>query len=168
MNSRIISARIYALAIVVPSAWILHGFVHGLLVATVAAIASWPLYARFAARLPGRLPRSTAPALFASLMTVFVLAPMLFAIWALIGEAETVVREILVADVRGIAAPTWLVELPLLGPWAAARWQRELAHPTAGGSERSPLSHVGCPRRVASQLRHSPFGVQSGAGVVAG
>jgi predicted PurR-regulated permease PerM len=131
MNIRIISARIYALGIVVLSAWVLHGFAQGLLAASVAAIASWPLYVRFAARLPKRMPRSTAPMLFTSLVTVFVLAPMLFAIWALLGEAQTAVREILVADAQGIAAPTWLVNLPLLGPWAAARWQSDVAHPGA-------------------------------------
>jgi hypothetical protein len=35
MNIRIISARIYALGIVVLSAWVLHGFVQGLLAASV-------------------------------------------------------------------------------------------------------------------------------------
>jgi len=101
------------------------------LAACVTAIASWPLYTRFAAGLAWRLRRSTTALIFTSVLTVFVLAPFMFACGALVTEAHVLLLEIAAADKRGIAAPSWLENLPLIGPWAAARWQNQLAYPGA-------------------------------------
>ena len=131
MNSRITPARIYATLIVVATAWVMHGFVQSLLAAAVTAIASWPLYERFTKRLPASMRGSPAAALFTVAIAVFALAPMLFAAWALLSEAQAVVRELVAADGQGIAVPSWLTDVPLVGAWAAARWQSELAHPGA-------------------------------------
>jgi len=131
MNSRITPARIYAAIIVVATAWVVHGFAQSVLAAAVAAIASWPLYERFTARLPRSARGAPGAALFTVVLTVFVLGPMLFAAWALLSEAQAAVRELVAADGQGIAAPSWLLDVPLLGPWAAARWQSDLAHPGA-------------------------------------
>lgn len=117
--------------IVVLTAWILHGFIESLLAACVTAIASWPLYRQFAARLPGRMARSATPVLFTSVMTAFVLAPLMFAFGALLTEAHALALEIATADRTGIAVPGWLENVPLAGPWLAARWESELAHPGA-------------------------------------
>ena len=119
----------YGALIVVLTAWILHGFIESLLAACVTAIASWPLYRQFAARLPGRMARSATPVLFTSVMTVFVLAPLMFAFGALLTEAHALALEIATADRTGIAVPGWLENVPLAGPWLAARWESELAHP---------------------------------------
>jgi predicted PurR-regulated permease PerM len=117
--------------IIVLAAWVLHSFVQAGLAACVTAIASWPLYRLFASRLPRRLGRSASALLFTCLMTVFVLAPMMFAFGALLTEARTLLLEIATADKLGIAAPPWLDSLPVVGPWVASRWQSEFAHPGA-------------------------------------
>ena len=52
MKAKLAPGSLYAALIIALSAWILHGFVEALLAACVTAIASWPLYRRFAARLP--------------------------------------------------------------------------------------------------------------------
>lgn len=121
----------YGALIVVLTAWILHGFLEPLLAACVTAIASWPLYRRFAARLPGRMARSATPVLFTSVMAVFVLAPLVFALGALLAEAHALALEIATADRTGIALPDWLENVPLAGLWLAARWEGALAHPGA-------------------------------------
>ena len=118
----------YGALIVVLTAWILHGFIESLLAACVTAIASWPLYRQFAARLPGRMARSATPVLFTFVMTVFVLAPLMFAVGALLAEVHALALEIATADRTGIAVPDWLENVPLAGPWLA-RWGSELAHP---------------------------------------
>jgi len=128
MNVKITGGRIYGALIVALSAWILHSFLLPLLVACVTAIASWPLYRRFVARLPRRMPPSATSLIFTSLMTVFVLAPLMF---ALLVEAQALLLEIAAADKKGIAVPQWVENVPLVGPWLAARWQSELAHPGA-------------------------------------
>ena len=131
MNVKITGGRIYGALIVAASAWILHSFFLPLLVACVTAIASWPLYRQFVARLARRMPPSATSLIFTSLMTVFVLAPLMFALGALLVEAQALLLEIAAADKKGIAVPYWVENVPLVGPWVAARWQSELAHPGA-------------------------------------
>jgi predicted PurR-regulated permease PerM len=121
----------YGAVIVALSVWVLHSFLHALLVACVTAIASWPLYRRFAARLPRRMPRSATSLIFTCVMTIFVLAPLMIGFGALITEAHAMFLEIAAADKKGIAVPHGLENLPLVGRWLAARWQSELAHPEA-------------------------------------
>ena len=131
MNVKIPGERFYGALIVALSAWILHSFFLPLLVGCVTAIASWPLYRQFAARLPRRVPPSATSLIFTSLMTVFVLAPLMFALGALLVEAQALLLEIAAADKNGIAVPHWVENVPLVGPWIVARWQSELAHPGA-------------------------------------
>jgi predicted PurR-regulated permease PerM len=69
----------YATLIIVLSVWILHSFLQALLAACVTAIASWPLYTRFVARLPPRMRRSANALIFTLAITVFVLTPLMFA-----------------------------------------------------------------------------------------
>src|SRR4029450_6796436 len=113
----------YGTLIVVLSVWILHSFLQALLAACVTAIASWPLYKRFAARLPSRIGRSAKSLIFTLAMTVFVLTPLMFAFGALLIETRTLLLEIAAADKMGIAAPQWLESAPLIGPWLGARGQ---------------------------------------------
>jgi len=120
-----------AALIAILCAWILHNFLQALLAACVTAIASWPLYRRFAAGVPWRFTRSTTALIFTCLMTMFVLVPIVFAFGALATQTHALLVEIAAADKRGIAAPGWLETLPLIGPWAAARWQDQLARPGA-------------------------------------
>ena len=121
----------YAALIVVLAAWILHSFLQAILAACVTAIASWPLYTRFAARLPRRIGRRSSALIFTLAMTAFVLAPLLFALGALITEAHALLLEIAAADAKGIVVPQGLENAPLIGPWLAARWQSQLTSPGA-------------------------------------
>jgi predicted PurR-regulated permease PerM len=121
----------YGGLIVALSAWILHSFLQAMLAACVTAIASWPLYTRFGACLPRRIGRSAKSLFFTLAMTVFVLAPLMFAFGALLNEAHALLLEIAAADKMGIAAPQWLENAPLVGPWLATRWQSQLASPGA-------------------------------------
>ena len=131
MQAKVTAGWFYAALILILSAWVLHSFLHALLAACVAAIASWPLYRQFTAHLPWRITRSAAALIFTSLITVFVLAPLMFAVGALLTEAHALLLEIAAADEKGIGVPHWLANVPLAGPWLAAHWQSELAHPGA-------------------------------------
>jgi len=131
MNIKITGGWFYGALIVALSAWILQSFLLPLLVACVTAIASWPLYRRLVARLPRRTPPSATSLIFTCIMTVFVLAPLMFALGALLAEAKALLLEIAAADKTGIAVPQWVENVPLIGGWVAARWQSELAHPGA-------------------------------------
>lgn len=131
MNIKLIPGWFYAGLIIALSAWILHSFLQALLAACVTAIATWPLYRRFAAHVPRRAGGSATSLMFTLVMTVFVLAPLVFAFGALLTEAQALILEIAAADKAGIAVPHGLENLPLIGPWMASRWQHELAYPGA-------------------------------------
>lgn len=131
MNLKLTPARLIAAAIVALSVWIVHGFVEALLAACVTAVASWPLYAGFRARLPRSVGKSAGAAIFTGAITVFVLAPMAFACWALLSQAHALLLGLAAADSQGLAVPDWLASAPVLGPWLAERWQSQLAHPGA-------------------------------------
>jgi predicted PurR-regulated permease PerM len=128
MNIKLTAGWFYGALIVALSVWILHSFFTALLAACVTAVASWPLYTRFARRMPRSMPRSTVSLAFTVAMAVFVLAPLMFAFGAMLTEANTMILELAAADKSGIGVPPWLEHVPLAGPWMASRWQRALAH----------------------------------------
>jgi predicted PurR-regulated permease PerM len=113
--------------LVLLSAWMLHSFLEPLLAACVIAIASWPVYERFAARLPRRVTRGAASLMFTCVITVFVLGPLILAFAALLSESQALLRDLALADERGVPVPQWLANMPLGGPWLAAWWEHRLA-----------------------------------------
>ena len=131
MKNKLAAGWAYGALIVLLALWTLHGFVEALLAACVTAVATWPLYGRFAGSMPARMRESGAPLAFTTLMALFVIAPMLFAFGALVAEGHALLLELAAADRKGIAVPGWLEHLPLAGPWLVERWQAELAHPGA-------------------------------------
>jgi predicted PurR-regulated permease PerM len=122
MNSRITPGRLLAAAIVALSLWIVHGYLQALIAASVLAVASWPLYAGFRARLPRRVGATAAAAVFTCAMTVFVLAPGVFAAWALLHEGQVLAVRMTALDPRGLVVPAWLANAPVLGPSLLAGW----------------------------------------------
>ena len=131
MNVRISTGWFYAALIIALSIMILRSFLPSLVIACVTAVASWPLYERFAIPVRPRIGRGATSFAFTVLMTVFVLAPMMFAVGALLIEANVLLRDIAVADQNGIPPPHWFANLPLAGHWLAERWQLELSQPGA-------------------------------------
>jgi len=129
--NRLPPGSLCAALIIALSLWILHGFLQALLAACVTAVASWPLYVRFGTRLAWRMRPGAKALIFTLLMTVFVMAPLLFASGALLTEASALLGQLAVADRRGIAPPEWLQHVPMIGRWLVSRWQLELAYPGA-------------------------------------
>jgi predicted PurR-regulated permease PerM len=134
MNVRISAGWFYGALIIALSILVLLSFLPSLVIACVTAVASWPLYERFAIPARPRIGRSATSFAFTVLMTVFVLAPMMFAIGALLIEANVLLRDIAAADQNGIPPPHWLANLPLAGHWLAERWQLGLSQPGAFAS----------------------------------
>jgi predicted PurR-regulated permease PerM len=116
--------------IIVLSVWVLHNFLQALLAASVAAIASWPLYRRFMASLPRRIAPTSGSLIFTLMIALFVLAPLMFAFGALLTEAHALLQAIAAAGEKGIAVPRWLQDVPLARLWVDL-WESKLAHPGA-------------------------------------
>jgi len=114
--------------------WTLRGFFVPLTWAGIIALSSWPLYRRFAARLPARFASHVTPLLFTALMTLLVLGPFVFAVAAVAGQVQGWSQTIVVADKQGLAPPDWLTDFPFAGAWLEDQWRRILARP--GGVSR--------------------------------
>lgn len=131
MNITLKARWLYAALIVALSLWIVHSFIEPVLAACVTAIASWPLYKQFRDRVSPRIGQGAKALIFTLIMCVFVLAPMMFAVGALLSEAYVLLSQIAAADAIGITAPGWLEDLPVVGRWIEARWRSEFARPGA-------------------------------------
>jgi len=127
MKLKLNAAWLYGALVVLLSVWVLHGFFESVLAACVIAIASWPLYERFTARLPRRVTRGAVSLMFTCVITVFAVGPLLFAGAALLMQTQSLLQDVARADATGLAVPGWLVNVPLGGPWLAARWEDHLA-----------------------------------------
>src|SRR5262245_49321692 len=104
--------------------WMLWRFLPALAWAGVLAIATWPLRERLIGLGMGRS--------FAAMLLTAAVALALVVPFALLGV--TIAREavVLVQAVRdwresGIAAPDWLMQLPMIGAYASSWWRDHLA-----------------------------------------
>lgn len=122
--------RLLAALLLAIAAWVLHGFVEALLAAAITAVASWPVYAAFRARLP-RLGRHAAATLFTVGITLFLLAPLVFAAWALLTEAQGLLRSLglpagLSAGAEFDAGGAWRLLKQHAEPGALMGWAQAL------------------------------------------
>lgn len=131
MTAKLTAPRLFAAAVIVLSAWIVHDFAEALVAACVTAIASWPLYTRYMASVPRCLANRAGSVIFTGAITVFVLAPMVFACVALLGQAHSLLRDIAAAGGHGLAVPRWLASLPVARPWLSTRGQLQPASSNA-------------------------------------
>jgi predicted PurR-regulated permease PerM len=122
MNFKLTPGLALAASVVLLAGWIVHGFIDALLAASVTAVATWPLYERFRARVPARIGPAASAAMFTLGITVLVLAPLVLAGAALLSEARELLLNLLAADSRGTPAPAWLAGMPVLGTWLAEHW----------------------------------------------
>jgi predicted PurR-regulated permease PerM len=129
LNLDFSARRLWAASLLLLSAWIIHGFLLPLVWASVIAVATWPMYRRFAARMPAFLASTVTPLLFTMLVSAFVLAPMVFAFGVVAIHAHALLGRLAQADKIGFAAPIWLESLPLVGARLAERWQSFLGTP---------------------------------------
>lgn len=124
---------------------ILWSFVAPLAWASVIALASWPLYRRFAARFPRRFAASLTPLLFTVFVSLSVLGPMVFALGAVVAQAQTWAQELAVANREGLPPPARLEDVPVIGAWLMDQWHAILGTP---GGVALWLQHADAPSLV--------------------
>ena len=124
--------RILTLFVVLTALWVVRGFLPPLAWAVVLAIAEWPLHCRLHRWLPGR------PALVALLLTLgtalLVILPLSLVAVSLAQESQAAIAWLQGVQQHGMAAPSWLAGLPLVGGKASEAWQQHLGSPQAASS----------------------------------
>lgn len=127
-SARIVLAVLFAAA----ALWLLWDFLPALAWAAVFAIATWPLYWRFAALLPSRRREGELPPLiFTLLIALIFILPVAAAAIEAGREAVAVARWAIEATRTGLPVPARLAELPLIGGYASEWWQANLSEPAA-------------------------------------
>ena len=94
---------------------ILWSFLKVLLWAAIIAVATWPIYRRFARHMPSSMASNVTPLLFTVLVALVVLGPPVFAFGTLAAHARAWVDTVL-ADSNEFVAPAWLSTVPVVGP----------------------------------------------------
>ena len=119
-------------AVLLLAAWVAWEFIVPLAWAGVLAITEWPLYRRLLRRYPNH-PAWLATG-FALATAMIVLVPLSIAGMALAQESQAALDWLKHAQQSGIAAPSWLAALPLVGARAATYWQQHLGSPKAANT----------------------------------
>ena len=101
---------------------ILWGFLKVLLWAAIIAVATWPIYRRFAHRMPSSMSSNVTPLLFTVLVALVVLGPPSFAFATLASHAQSWVGTMPV-DSNDFVTPAWLSTIPTVGPKLVALFQ---------------------------------------------
>ncbi|MBI5451787.1 MAG: AI-2E family transporter [Gammaproteobacteria bacterium] len=118
-----------SLALLLAAAWLLHGFIPALLWAVVIVIATWPLRQRLADR--SGFGATALATVMTALVTAVFFVPIIYALVNVAAEAGNVAHWITAVQQTGIAVPSWLANIPLLGSPATNWWQQNLADPAA-------------------------------------
>ena len=126
------------LFIIALACWMAWEFLTPLAWAAVIAIAEWPLYRRVLKRFPQR--RGLVAAGFALVTALFVIGPLSLAAVTLAQESQAAMEWLQHAQQTGIAMPTWLPSVPLIGTRASAYWQQHVGNPQAANALLGTLS----------------------------
>ena len=120
------------------AAWIAYDFLAPLAWAAVLAMAEWPLYSRALDRWPDR------PALLASgfafATALIVLIPLSLAGVSLAQESQMALDWLKQVQATGIAVPSWVPGIPLVGLRLQTYWQQHLGTPQAANDLLGSLS----------------------------
>ena len=147
--ARVVARTALTIILIVLAAWIAFDFLPALGWAVVLAIATWPLYVRFARLMPDRRSPVIAPLTFTVLTGMLLFVPAALAIHGMARESVTQLRE------TGIAVPDWVAHLPVAGEHAVNWWRINLSDPQAASAWfPDGESAAGWMKAIGGQLLH--------------
>jgi predicted PurR-regulated permease PerM len=144
-----IARIVLAIALVGLGAWILHRFLAALAWAGVLAIALWPLYRRFAQRLPGDKARILAPLLVTLSLGIIFTLPFVYVAIEGAREIRIIVEFLGEAQHNGVPVPEWVPHLPVVGRAVEEWWRANLSDPNGAQELLGRLN----PRSLAASAR---------------
>ena len=112
--------------------WLARDFLAPIGWAVVVAIATWPLYTRFASRFRHR--RRLAPLLFTLMVGIILLLPIFLTINEITQDSDTIAQWFRNLHENGLAVPPWLADIPFASEAATRWWQTNLSDPNSVSS----------------------------------
>jgi predicted PurR-regulated permease PerM len=140
---------VVATGFVLVGLWILHDFLPALAWAVVLSLALWPLYQRLLAVLPRGSGKIAAPLLLTLAVGVVFVTPLVLLGIAIAHETHFFVEFVINARHNGVAMPSWIAELPIIGPPVADWWRTNLTDPIMA---EALFGHIN-PRMIAESAR---------------
>lgn len=147
--------RLLVALITLASLWVARSFLLELAWAATLAVALWPLYRRALDRRTKKGPPILIPLGFTLATGLVVMLPIAMVAVEAVSDSEAALQWLTQAQRTGIAAPSWLGQLPMVGPSVAAWWQAHLASPGGSGSLLGALDTqfaAGWTRTIASEV----------------
>jgi predicted PurR-regulated permease PerM len=120
--ARVTLAVLFIAILIGTSLWILRPFLPAVIWAATLVIATWPIMRRAQAHLWNS--RALAVTLMTFVLLVVFVVPLWLAIGTIVANSGRIVSWAgSVASLGVPPPPSWLGDLPLVGPWAAQVWQ---------------------------------------------
>jgi predicted PurR-regulated permease PerM len=121
--TRITLAILFIAALLGASFWILRPFLPAVIWAATLVIATWPIMIQVQARLWNS--RALAVTIMTLTLLLVFVVPFWFAIGTIVRNSDQIVRWTeFVASMQVPPPPSWLGDLPLIGPKAVELWQK--------------------------------------------
>ena len=122
------AARIaFAISLTLFTVWIISDFLAALTWAAVIAIATWPIYLRFADALSRCALQPLAPLLFTVILGFILIIPLMLALQQIAQASDVLVHGITQLRESGIPLPEWIAKLPAVSEPLAFWWETNLA-----------------------------------------
>jgi predicted PurR-regulated permease PerM len=126
-TQRTVLSALFSLAIIAFTVFITQRFILPLLWAAILAIATWPLYQRALRSMRGReIQASLAVTLLCALAFI---TPLALGFMQAARQAPALAAWAATANNEGLAAPDWLVRIPMVGNAILEWWQTTLSQP---------------------------------------
>jgi predicted PurR-regulated permease PerM len=128
-NTKAVAWAAFATLMIVLGLWVARDFLVALTWAGLIAIAAWPIYTRFAARLAGSRASVLSPLLFTILTGLVLLVPVALAMHQLAQGSDALAHSLKQLQENGIPVPAWLAQLPIAGEYLDRWWRSNLGSP---------------------------------------
>ena len=159
-QARTVARTVFAILLVLLSAWVAFDFLPSLAWAVILAIATWPIYER----VEGYLSKCKSPVLVPLLFTLatgaVLFTPLVLALQQLAQQSEPLTRWLTELREQGIPVPGWVGQLPIAGEYLVEWWRTNLTDPKSASAWFSGLSAegiAGWTQALGGQLLHRLF-----------
>jgi predicted PurR-regulated permease PerM len=132
-DARLTARVALAIALVAIALWTAADFLPALVWAAILAVALWPLYAGFAARVSTG-PSSITAFIFTLIVALILFTPMALAIYQIARQSDVLVGWITQSRDNGIKVPEWIARLPIAADAVQQWWRDNLAEPKSAAS----------------------------------
>lgn len=110
--------------------WTIHGFLIPIAWAVVLSLTLWPLYDGIRRHLTKGPKGEVLAALGLTLfLAILIYGPISYGLIRILNEMQSLTTLVHIAQQEGVAAPTWLGGIPVVGPELLRTWNHWLGNP---------------------------------------